>query len=62
MAVARQRPRYQRGRRRDEGAIYRAAKNELVETLANFVLSIIGAIKSNGGNGYRYPFVLRLVK
>ena len=34
----------------------------LVVPLANFVLSIIGAIKSNGGNAYRYPFVLRLVK
>ena len=34
----------------------------LIVPLANFVLSIIGAIKSNGGNAYRYPFVLRLVK
>lgn len=34
----------------------------LVVPLASFVLSIIGAIKSNGGNAYRYPFVLRLVK
>ena len=34
----------------------------IMVALANFVLSIIGAIKSNGGNAYRYPFVLRLVK
>lgn len=34
----------------------------MVLTLASFVLSIIAAIKANGGTAYRYPFALRLVK
>lgn len=34
----------------------------LLVPLANLVLSIIGAVKANGGQTYRYPFALRLVK
>jgi uncharacterized Tic20 family protein len=30
--------------------------------IANFVLSLVGAIKASKGNAYRYPFALRLVK
>jgi len=30
--------------------------------LAALVLSIIGAIKANNGEVYRYPFIIRLIK
>ncbi len=30
--------------------------------IANLVLCIIGGIKANGGESYRYPFALRLIK
>lgn len=34
----------------------------LVLALAGFILSIVAAIKANGGTAYRFPFALRLVK
>jgi uncharacterized protein len=34
----------------------------LVAALAGFILSIIAAMKANGGTAYRYPFALRLIK
>ncbi|KAB7770071.1 DUF4870 domain-containing protein [Xanthomonas maliensis] len=30
--------------------------------IANVVFCILGAIKANGGESYRYPFTLRLIK
>jgi len=33
-----------------------------VIALAALVLSIIGAIKANNGESFRYPFIIRLIK
>jgi len=33
----------------------------LVLGLAGFILSIVAALKANGGTAYRFPFALRLV-
>jgi len=33
-----------------------------VPYIVNFILSIIGGVKVNGGGAYRYPFAIRLIK
>lgn len=30
--------------------------------ILNFILSIVGGVKVNGGGSYRYPFAIRLIK
>lgn len=33
-----------------------------VPYILNFILSIVGGVKVNGGGSYRYPFAVRLIK